>query len=319
MRRLSYDDFLDQRESFDEAVSGTGEISPFCSSSLWQVAAHDAMGSDGEAGRDWIFENGGDWIVFVEREQTSVFFPLESAWMFGCPLAGDPGRSLALLETTARKQIAGPVGFCIGGIRDGATLHRLLQDRGPSWTRLQVFPATDCMEIDLEGDFDAWLRRRSKSFRRSIRQMRAPEDLEIVDAGDLPARELFDRVLAIQRRTYKWEEGTDIFQGERYLRFYRILLTELHDLGELRLLFARRDGEDLAYIFGGVRGDTYRGLQMSFVEEAREWRLGNRLQLENLRARAGEGIVHYDLGMHAPYKERWADRRVGYVGAFVVP
>ena len=86
----------------------------------------------------------------------------------------------------------------------------------------------------------------------------------------------------------------------------------------MRLLFAQRDGEDLAYIFGGVTGNTYRGLQMSYVEEARTLGLGNRLQLENLLRCSAEGITRYDLGMPSPYKERWADRQEVNTGIFVI-
>ncbi|MEM6916275.1 MAG: GNAT family N-acetyltransferase, partial [Verrucomicrobiota bacterium] len=73
-----------------------------------------------------------------------------------------------------------------------------------------------------------------------------------------------------------------------------------------------------AYIFGGIRGETYRGFQMGFDEAERKAGLGVLLQHENLKARAEEGITTYDLGMYAEYKERWADRREEFVGVFVV-
>lgn len=84
------------------------------------------------------------------------------------------------------------------------------------------------------------------------------------------------------------------------------------------MLVARREGVDLAHIFGGVAGGTYRGLQMSYRDSVRDLALGNRLQIENLRRCADEGIVTYDLGMHAPYKERWTDRWEKRIGVLWV-
>lgn len=57
---------------------------------------------------------------------------------------------------------------------------------------------------------------------------------------------------------------------------------------------------------------------MSYREDLRPLGLGNRLQLENLRRCEAEGIARYDLGMHSPYKERWADRREENTGIFLV-
>ena len=69
---------------------------------------------------------------------------------------------------------------------------------------------------------------------------------------------------------------------------------------------------------GGVFEKIYRGFQMSYDEEYRSFALGNRLQLENISRMIAEGVVHYDLGMHSDYKERWADHREKYRGIFVV-
>jgi CelD/BcsL family acetyltransferase involved in cellulose biosynthesis len=181
------------------------------------------------------------------------------------------------------------------------------------------YPGTDVMMIDLGDGLEAWLGRRSRKFRRTLREsLEEVPGLEILDlSGENPAV-LFERLLAIQRRTYKWRQGTDIFQIPGYAAFYRQLLADLQAAGGLRVLVARRDGVDLAHIFGGVRGSVYRGLQMSYAEEARDLALGNRLQFENLGRCADEGIVTYDLGMHAPYKERWADRAESRVGVLWV-
>jgi len=225
---------------------------------------------------------------------------------------------MALLKSAASEFLSGRVGFCLGGIPKEATLHRSLRSRQSEFLRYEEFPATDCMMIDLSEGYEAWLARRSKKFRKSVRQLRVGDGVEIVDVSAGEPSSVFDRLLAIQEQTYKWEDGTDIFLADDCRSFYRRLLGDLHRSRDLRLLIAQEEGRDLAYIFGGVREKTYRGFQMGYIEAEKKSGLGNALQLANLRARAAEGIITYDLGMHAEYKERWADRREEFVGAFLV-
>ncbi|MDF1823521.1 MAG: GNAT family N-acetyltransferase [Verrucomicrobiales bacterium] len=318
MRRLSVEEFTKEKCYFDEAVERSPGLARFCSSSLWQLAALNCLKAPGPRGEHFIVEDEGDWLLFAEGEGNRIFYPFEAAWMFGSPLVGDPLRGVDLLKKAALEYLPGRVGFCFGGVPKGGILHDALQSRRGEFLRYEEFPATDCMMIDLGAGFEAWLEGRSRKFRKSIRQLKEDESIDIIDAGGEDSQSLFDRILAIQKQTYKWEEGTDIFLGNDYRPFYRSLLHGLQSSNDLRLLFARRDGEDLAYIFGGVRGKAYRGFQMGYIESERKSGLGNRLQVANLKARAEEGVTVYDLGMHAEYKERWADRREEFVGAFMV-
>lgn len=323
MNRFTLAEFRSRRGAFDEAVAATTGICGFCSGSMWHLAAHEHLRDDrGEDRREWIVERDGAWMLFAETERRGLYLPFEAAWMFGAPLAGEVEAARALLVEAAAAEaaIAGnPAAFFIGGLVGGGAMHAALRSLAPRSRVCRDYPGTDVMMIDLGDGVEAWLGRRSRKFRRTLRE--SSEDvpgLEILDlSGENPAV-LYERLLAIQRRTYKWREGTDIFQIPGYAAFYRQLLTDLHGNGGLRVLVARRDGVDLAHIFGGVRGSVYRGLQMSYVEEARDLALGNRLQFENLRRCAAEGIVTYDLGMHAPYKERWADRVESRVGVLWV-
>jgi len=237
--------------------------------------------------------------------------------MFDCPLVGDPVKCVEMLRQEGGQHLQ-PTGFCIGGVRKEGKLHRLLRELGKVSLRYKEFPATDYMVIELEGGYEAWLERRSKKFRKSARQLPCDDGIEIVDASEESPDIIFRRILAIQRQSYKWREGTDIFQGEDYVHFYRYLIETLSEGGHLRTMFARKEGEDVAYILGGEFANQYRGLQMSYVETARSSSIGNRLQLQNIRRCAEVGMGDYDLGMHSAYKERWADRRDVYVAVFVV-
>lgn len=318
MRSLSYAEFCGTAGHYQASVAKTPEIAEFCTGPIWQQAAHDALHGIGEEANHLIVEDGGQWLTFVEREQPRVFFPLESAWMFGCPLVGEPARVVALLRDIPGKLVEGPIGFCVGGVRKEGQLRRELESIREATLQFEVFPTTDCMILDLADGVDRWLQRRSKKFRKSLRQNTGLAGLEIDDASETEPDALIERIIRLQRRTYKWREGTDIFQMKQYADFYEAIIRRLHASGELRVLFATEEQEDVAYIFGGVTGHVYRGFQMSYVESAKERGIGNALQLENIRRAAAAGITRYDLGMHSPYKDRWADTREEYVGVFVV-
>lgn len=318
MDLLSYADYLADQAEIERAVRATPEISRFCSGPIWQRAAHDHLCDISEQANHIIAIDGDCCIAFVEREQPRIFYPFESSWMFGNPLLGPPEKALDLLEEVVRDTIDPPVGFCLGGVRKEGELHRLLQQRKSDWFQFEEFPGTDNMIIDLSDGVENWVGRRSKKFRKSLRQCRGLEGLEVVDAAAENTDDLFDRILTVQQGSYKWSDGTDIFQEPRYAAFYKQILCDLQKTGNLRILFARENGNDLAYIFGGIAGDTYRGFQMSYVDSVKKRAVGSALQIENIRRVASEGITTYDLGMHSNYKERWADRKDEYVAVFVV-
>jgi CelD/BcsL family acetyltransferase involved in cellulose biosynthesis len=323
MKRLTLAEFRSRAEEYAVAVAVTPGACEFCSGPLWQLAAREHLVSANAKEEDlFIVEREEAWLLFARQEPTGIHFPLEASWMFGCPLAGDPEAAVSLLSDAARGESlrrGQPLAFFIGGLTVDGAVHRALQALRPVSRCWREYPGMDLMQIDLADGVEAWAERRSKKFRRLLREASAVvSGLEILDLSLAEPDAIYERILAIQRASYKWQEGTDIFQMPGYAAFYRALLGGLHATGNLRVLIARRDGIDLAHIFGGVAGTTYRGLQMSYIEEARDLGLGNRLQLENLRRCADGGIVTYDLGMHSPYKERWADRCEKRIGVLWV-
>ena len=340
MKRLRYSEFLARRGEYDDAVARTPDVAAFCSASAWILAARACLrpgeaeesggaprlreaGPDAESGVFVATEpETGSWLVF-RRSDEGYWQPFEGSWLFACPLAGpDPAATVAFLEKTGRAlAMTGPAAFLVGGVPAGGSLHRALSDAGRRARRHVEFPATDCMTIDLSDGVGGWLARRSRKFRRSLaaaENRRAAAGIEIAPAPpDQTPDDLFARLMAVQGRTEKWKAGTDIFHHADCRDFYRELLGDLRESGALRLLFARRGGEDIAHIFGGVFPGTYRGLQMSYAAEWSGVGVGNALQLENLRRSAAEGVTLYDLGMPSDYKERWADRRRELLGVFL--
>ncbi len=170
-------------------------------------------------------------------------------------------------------------------------------------------PAKPNETADCESGYEQWFGRRTSRFRRNLRQAaaRAESDgLIIEDAADDP--HLFDRLMAIEQQTWKGHEGSGITSDEMST-LYRMIIERLQGAGRLHAFVARYRGVDAGYILGGIRDRRYRGLQLSYTEEARHLSVGNLLQNHQLRRLVTDDLADiYDLGMDFEYKKRWADR-----------
>lgn len=308
MTRLTFQEFLAVRDEFDAAVQTTPGISQFCSSTSWAIPAFRGLHEfDPETTETFIVREGDSWIVFVEKTP-NYFYPFESAWMFQCPVIGP--NAVDLLTRAKTKFLEGPNGFVIGGLPKNGTIFEKLKSLNS--LQFENFPTTDSMIIDLETGFDEWLTRRSKKFRRTIRDAQK-------NCADVKIDEVapdFDRLFAIQEQTYKWEDGSDIFHHDDCRKFYQ---TMIESEQTLRLRIAIIDGEDAGFLLGAVFGNKFRGLQMSYIEKHKSLGLGNYLQIETLKQMSEvESVTVYDLGMFSEYKSRWADETREFVGCFVV-
>ncbi|NNE93885.1 MAG: GNAT family N-acetyltransferase [Verrucomicrobiales bacterium] len=311
MERLTFDEFLDARTEFEADVQATPNISHFCSSPGWIVPALLEISEFDPAETSClIVRDGNSWLVFAEN-RPGYWYPFESAWLFQNPLIGP--KAVELLAAAKREFLGeNPQGFVIGGVQNETEFHENLKLL-PGAIHFDEFPATDCMVADLTNGVDSFLAGRSKKFRRSIRMARDRCSEVKIEEAALD----FERMMAIQKRTRKWQDGSDIFHHDDCSRFYRRMIADFGD----RLLFrvAKIDGKDAAFLLGSVFGETFRGLQMSFADEFRPLGIGNFLQIDTMRhVFEHERVTSYDLGMFSEYKERWADETKEFLGCFLV-
>jgi CelD/BcsL family acetyltransferase involved in cellulose biosynthesis len=128
--------------------------------------------------------------------------------------------------------------------------------------------------------------------------------VRVTSAADAEA--LYARILAIETRSWKGEDGVGIHQGPMN-RFYADMLPRLAARGRQRTLFARLGDQDVAYCLGAVFDGEYRGLQFSYDREHRALSLGSLLQYHQIVELTAEGVHRYDLGQDMDYKRRWAE------------
>lgn len=308
MIRLTVEDFEKEIAAYDAVVRECHGVDRFCSSSDWVLAARDAWAP----GAPTLLARGAHgYALFLRRTEPNgarLLTGFDTEWGFASPLVGHDG---------VAKELAAAIegepwhAILLPGLVPGARLMRAVV---ATFRRhdVRMGPALTRWVASLDGGLDGYLSRRDgklrSNARRAAKRARA-EGISFERGGTLA------RAAAVERRSWKGRAGTGILVPEMRA-FYGALLARLGD--RARMLFARKDGEDVGYIMGGVRDGTYRGFQFSYDERFAHVSLGGLLQVEQIAALAEEGVGTYDMGIDLPYKRRWADGPVDTVTLAVV-
>ena len=309
---LAWDEFTGQLEDYDRQVEESEDIDRWCSSSGWVVPAHQAFGPHRDP---WIRRTPDGYLVFAQDRHGRVWKslePLEACWGLACPVVGSNARELARqLVIATRAEPDWMVLVLTGLIPRSARFEQLVRALEPH-AALQLHGETRRQIASLEGGLDGFLSRRTaklrENLRRESRMVRAAGiTFEAGDPSTHSAGELYDRIQEVEVRSWKGMRQVGIQSGGMY-DFYERMVQRLHTAGGLRLLFARHEGRDVAYILGGISRACYRGLQFSYDAAYRRFGLGNVIQLEMVARIADEGVLEYDLGVDLEYKQRWSDR-----------
>jgi len=313
---------LADTRAFDAAVAATPGIDRFCSQSAWVLAAHRALMPPRIP---WIRRTEAGWLALAvgfEPVWGRYLQPLEALWGFASGLAGEDPVALAesAADTFMRAQSEWDL-LLLSGLPPGSPLveglrHRLLA----AGLRVGLGPPTLRRAASLEGGVDGFLSRRSSSFRRNLRsaRRRAKAGGVVFEHVGENAEAILDRALALERLSWKGREGVGM-EGGSMAGFYREMLPRLDREGALRAVFARREGMDIAFVFGAVAGDTYRGLQMSYDAAERGLSLGTLVQMALIERLVEEGVAVYDMGQDIDYKRRWTDGGLETVTLIAAP
>jgi hypothetical protein len=308
MDLLSFEDLDAERQHYDEAVSSAKAIDHFCSSSLWVLPAIRHLMAPSEP---LIARSDGAFVAMArsgEAEDRLLLHPLEAMWGLPCPLVGADPDGVVDLFLEACETTEWSVALVTGLVPGSRLSQRLAITAGRRFA-LQRGPITRRYVGDLSRGVDEYLKRRSSGFRANLRKADRRADrrgirFEVADEDD--AESTFDRILAVEKRSWKGLRYVGI-DREPMCSFYRDMNRRLVESGLRRLIFARHEGDDVAYIFGALFGDTYRGLQFSFDQRYASLSLGNLCQLAEIRRLVAQGIPRYDLGTEVQYKKRWGD------------
>jgi hypothetical protein len=312
LKRLDHEEFSAALDQIDVAALASPNIDRFCSASAWALGAHQAFHPDQEP---FVFQ-GEHGFTLLARGQTPglgrYMAPFEAMWGLASPLLGaEPGK---LAKNTfealwAHRDEWDALWLC--GLKPHSEAFNTLAFLFGHHAKLFVGPTTIRHVAKIDDGEEGFLSRRSGKFRRNIRRARQTLRGEgvvykwfggFVDEDERSG--FFQRALDVDSRSWKGRTGQGL--GDSPMgHFSAVMATRLTANSRFRGILASRDGVDIAMGFGGILGNTFRGLQMSFDDEFRRLSLGNMIQMEMIRHLSDEGITDYDLGTDIDYKRRW--------------
>ena len=310
----------DERPAWEKLAYSTGQADPFCSAPTWQMAFHDAFGPQ----RRLLIHSASDsFIAFAEHvnHPSEIFLtPIEMHWCFGCPLLGENAVALLQEALPAIEELAAPstVNMLISGIQPGSPLSQQLTRRFAEDFDIYLHSSSVQAASSLEGGVDGYLSRRSANHRKKLRrQARRAADIGVGFERVSPTTTeecdaVYARMLAVERTSWKGIGKCGMAEpGAK--EFYDFMLKRLSTTSSARVVFARHEGMDIGFIFGGMVGKVYRGQQFSYDDGWKKRSIGNIMQLEKIKWLCEEGAARYDMGpVSGPkmgYKSHWIEKR----------
>ncbi len=309
---LSFEELAAEDALFNEMAALTPGIDHYCSSTSWVFSAREAFHPDSEP---WIARTPHGYCAFqkVEVRGTRVLCPIEAVWGLATPFVGPDPRPLISTFAGLAARDSDWDYLLVLGIPQTSTwmpyTQRVLAEHG---IRVGMDSPLNRWSASLEGGTEGFLARRSPKMRSSLRRdLRRSRRLGI-DFERVPAEEqrdvdrIVERIYAIEWKSWKAEGNDGIVSGPMRV-FTESALRDSLSRGELELIIATRAKRDLGYIYGALRGSTYRGLQVTFDKRLSRFGLGNQLQFAMIRSLSDRGILRYELGAELPYKKRWSE------------
>jgi len=288
-------------------VDETPGVDHWCSGPDWVLPAHAAF-SEGTSPLLWSESGTGAALLGVTRMEDGarLVAGLEPMWGFASPLLGPDLVDLAEFVSEHLRVFDGWDVGMISGLPLSEEL--AIAMAGPFSTLGEVRAVYGIVRqvADLHHGYDSWFAERSARFRKALRQAERQAErvgVRFVDISDHP--DAYRRCVAIEQASWKGMTEDGITSPGMH-HFYELMTERLQRAGRFRATVAQLDGVDVGFIFGGIRNQRYRGLQLSFVEHARALSVSHLLQHHTIVRLLDEGVDTYDMGMDMEYKQRWA-------------
>jgi hypothetical protein len=305
---------------WNKVALSTRQADPFCCLPAWQLSFHDAFSPKR---RLLIKECSNNVIAFAEKvfSPESIYLtPIEPLWFFGNPLLGSDSVEVFLDALVDIEYFYRPIfpRIMISGIRPNGSLYRRLREHFDEKFKFILHSSGIQCASSLEGGLDEFLSRRSGNHRRNLKKQgkrvsgNGISFERHIPASDQEAEEVYSRMISVELASWKGIEQCGMAEPQS-MKFYGLLIKRLAYSKDARVIFAKHEGKDIGFIFGGMAGATYRGQQFSYDEEWRSESIGNMMQLEQIKWLCEEGAKRYDmgplLGYGMGYKSHWTERK----------
>ena len=326
MLNLDRHEWLEQLDVFDQAVAKTPDIDHFCSASPWALSAFEALTPEHTLWVRKADETQG-YVALSKSYHPRIgtyLQPLEASWGLASPIVGEDVEAVTREFTMEARRADNDWDMLfLSGIAEGSPQFMELIRGFQADHFVGLGPSMNRQSASLEGGVEGFMERRSSKFRSNIRRAQRKGDEAGVEfstrtsfSDEKDVEETFQRILAIEENSWKGRENVGINQGRMH-GFYRRMVPRLADRDMLRVVFATVDDTDVAYCFGGVLEEGYRGLQMSYHDDYSDLSAGNLVQMEMIRLLCEESIAVYDMGQAMDYKSSWTEEEFETVALIV--
>lgn len=308
----------DRHVEWTQAVHRVEQADPFCCTPEWQMSFHDAF----SPGRRLMVESSSNNVIaFAEYKSPAGLIyltPIESHWLFGCPLLGVNAVELLADHLPKIEALYKPEfpRILISGIRpEGILPPQLFRHLGHHFDFFLHSSGIQC-SASLEGGVDGFLSRRSGNHRKKLKkQFRVAKDAGIYFERVIPstpeeAEQTYARMIAVERKSWKGIGKCGMTETPAK-EFYDSMMYRLAKIRSGRIIFTRHEDTDIGFIFGGTTEGIYRGQQFSYDEAWKDYSAGNLMQVEKVKWLCEEGALRYDMGpIVGPkmgYKKHWTE------------
>ena len=304
--------------AWNRAVDKAEHAEPFCCRTEWQLSFHETFAPR----RQLVITAEDDSVVaFARHAKTAsgpLLEPVESSWLFGCPLLGPQAVPMLVRLLAAHPDTS----VILSGMDlDSDRTRQIVAAFERNYDILHLTTETSC-RADLRDGFDGYMSRRSAKLRRSSRnadrrasergvwfERHKPTTQAEVDA-------IYPRILAVEKRSWKGI-GKCGMTNSPSREFYAAMIHRMARHSASRVIFARHEDQDIGFIFGGLcdqdaRASIYRGQQFSFDDDWRSASIGNLLQMQQVSWLCEEGVGRYDMGPAMEYKHHWTEQKVRF-------
>lgn len=167
--------------------------------------------------------------------------------------------------------------------------------------------------IILEKTWKLYLENRKSKFRNNLKRlMRKSKEAgfkyRMVSKDENPEA-ITKAVWQVEKNSWKHRAGTGIDASKIKKTFYRRIIHQAHDQGNLYMAMMELDGRPIAYDFNWSSGDTVFSLKMGFDEEFRNIAPGKLLFAYTIKKSIEDGFRHHELmGINEDFKSEWTEK-----------
>jgi len=157
---------------------------------------------------------------------------------------------------------------------------------------------------------DQCSRSRRQQYRRKWRKAEeiGPTRLEILTPTETEMDAIFDRLIAVEAKSWKGRAGTALLHDGKQAAFFRSFGRKMAAKGQLRLCFLTIGGQDAAMTFAVVWDNRFWAIKVGYDESFATVSPGEALLVELIRHAAENEYSSFEFcGKDAPWTRVWAE------------